>query len=132
MIEISLTIVFTNFLLFGKQTQINTRDPGSPIPSRVMSSSAMGLNLGGLRVFAAHARKNRRKTDASTIFAPCGVLCGVFYLRHTHLTNRDYFDYGKPEYSQFEPCRDQDGAGTGISGVYLCNHTHFFGSNPYT
>ena len=37
-----------------------------------------------------------------------------------HLTNHDYFDYGKTQRPPFEPpCRNKDGARSGISGVYL-------------
>ena len=59
-----------------------------------------GAQFGGLRVFADHIPKKKRKTNAIMIFTHLGV--SVFMLRpqqmqvtYTHLTNRDYFDYGK-------------------------------------
>ena len=40
---------------------------------------------------------------------------------HTHLVNHNYFDHGKsPKIPPIgAPCRDKDGAGFGISGLYL-------------
>ena len=48
--------------------------------------------------FTDHTRKNKRKTNAFTIFA-----------------HREVF----LKLPKFSPCRDQDGAGSGISDVYL-------------
>ena len=66
--------------------------------------------IGGLLVFANHTRKNKRNTNASTIFAhftrvylhtKTAVDAGDIY---THLMNRGYFDYGKKlEDPLFEP-----------------------------
>ena len=59
--------------------------------------------IGGLRVFADHTRKNKCKTNASTFFAchaafyaclsPCSDPSRCRW--HMHLTNQSYFDYGK-------------------------------------
>ena len=62
-----------------------------------------GAQFGGLRVFSDHTRKSKRNTNAFTIF----VRHTAFYMclssrpdrstcrKHMHLTNHDYFDYGK-------------------------------------
>ena len=52
----------------GVSSQIYTRDTKLPIPPCVMSLSAMGLNLGGLQVFADRTRKSIHKINAFTIF----------------------------------------------------------------
>ena len=39
---------------------------------------------------------------------------------HMHLTNHGYFDRGKNTNTPIlAPCRNKDGAGSGISGLYL-------------
>ena len=58
--------------------------------------------IGVFRVFADHTHKNKRNTNASTIFAHLQHFTRVFsrsdhsWCRwHAHLTNYGYFDYGK-------------------------------------
>ena len=56
--------------------------------------------------------------------APCGVShVFIFTLRpaaHTHLLNHGYLIAGKTRIAPTgAPCRDKDGAGSGISGLYL-------------
>ena len=67
-------------------SQIYTRDTRLPIPPRVMASSPWG-SIWGRQVFADHTCKRRLRTNAFTIF----VLCAACM----HMTNHDYFDYGK-------------------------------------
>ena len=90
-----------------------------------MALLTMGLNLGVFGFFADHTRK-RMQTNVFTIFARCAVFLHVSCLHaqtavhagNKHLRNHGYFDYGgKPRIQP--PCRDQDGAGSGISGLYL-------------
>ena len=45
-------------------------------------TSAMWLNLGVFRVLADHTRKNKRKTNAITIFAHHEAFCAVFVITH--------------------------------------------------
>ena len=82
----------------------------------------------GLWGFADHTRKNKCKTNALTMFVHRAVFYACLsscshstrFRRHTHLTNRGYFDYGKnPKTPNWAPCWNQDGAGSGISRVYL-------------
>ena len=97
--------------------------PPLPPPPTCNGIISHGAQIGGIWVFADHTCKNKHKTNASTIF-------GYVYLHaqnrnrcrwHTHLTNHGYFDYGKKMSTPiWAPCRDQNGAGFGISLVYLC------------
>ena len=61
--------------IYKNRPQIYTRDTRLPIPP-VMTSSAMGLNL-GLQIFADHARKSKCKTNVLTIFA-CHMASNVW------------------------------------------------------
>ena len=83
----------------------------------------MGLNLG---VFCRPCMQNKYKTDVSMIFArhaafyACIIL--ALKLQYTVKCAPDktvILITGKPKDPQFGPCWDQDGAGFGISGVYL-------------
>ena len=56
-----------------------------------------GALIGGIQIFAAHTRGNKRKQNVSTIFfVPLGISrVSIFTLRPQfimHLTNRGYFD----------------------------------------
>ena len=60
-----------------------------------------GAQIGGLRVFADHTHKNKRKANASRTFTSHAVFYACLSSRsdrcrwRTHLTNQDYFDYVK-------------------------------------
>ena len=95
---------------------------------RVMVSSAMGLKLKVFGFVPTTHAKNKRKTNASTIFVcraafyACLSLCSDSSRRrwHTLLKNQDYFDYGKTQRPPiWAPYRDKNGACSGISLVYL-------------
>ena len=74
-----------------------------PIPPRVMVSSAMGLKLGVFRFLpTTHTKTNAKQMCPLTLcavqhFTPCLSSClDCNRCRwQTHLTNREYFDYGK-------------------------------------
>ena len=61
-----------------------------------------GAQIGGLRVFADHIRKNKRNTNASVIFTRRAVFYACLSSRsgrsrcrwHMHRTNHGWFDYG--------------------------------------
>ena len=81
-----------------------------------------GAQFRGLRVFANHTWKSKRKTNAFMIFPRCAAFyaclpsrsyCNTSWYR-THLQTKIILITGKPEDPQ-----GQDGAGSGISGVYL-------------
>ena len=57
--------ICTNRLL---ESEVYTGDPRPCISPRVMASSAMGLKLGVFGFFPDHTCKNKRNTNASTIF----------------------------------------------------------------
>ena len=89
-----------------------------------MASSAMVLNF---RVFGflpnTHAGANAKQMHSQSSSCSDRSTCRW----PMHLTNHHYFDYGKnpktPNLSPRQPClllRVQDGAGSGISSVYLC------------
>ena len=89
-----------------------------------------GAQIGGLRVFADHTHK----INAPTIFARRAMFYAFLSSCsdrgrcrwHTHLMNHGYFDYGKnPKTPIWAPYRNKDGAGSGISGVYLLYHYKF-------
>ena len=83
--------------------------------TRVMASSAMGLSW-GLWVFTDHIRKNKRKTNAPMIFAQTAVDAGSIRTWQTTII----LITGKPRRPPiWAPCRDKNGAGSGISLVYL-------------
>ena len=104
-----------------------TRDP-RPIPPRVMASSAMRVQLGGLRVFADRTRKNKSKTKCvHDLLTSCsGLRLFDFMLRSQYMQVTYASD--KPQLfwlwenlktPNAAPCQDQDGPGSWISGVYL-------------
>ena len=109
----------------GYGTDIHQRSMTSY--GHVMASSAVGLKLGGFGFLSTtHAKQTWNKRIHDDLIAPYGVLrlssCSNHDTcrQHTHLTNHGYFDYGKTRKPpNSAPCRDQDGAGSGISGVYL-------------
>ena len=72
-------------------------------------------------VFADHRRENKHRTNAFMIMALCGVFCVCLHTQTTvNAGNIPWLFYRKnPADPQFEPCRDKDDAGSGISGVYL-------------
>ena len=88
---------------FGERAQIYKGDPRPCTPPCVMASSATGIKLGVYRFFADHTRRNKRMTNASTIFVHCVAFYGCLSSSsdrsrckwHTHLTNYGYFDYGR-------------------------------------
>ena len=113
--------------------QIYKGDPRPRISPCVMVSSAMGLKLGAFG-FLPTTRKNNRETNASTIF----MLRAVF---HTQ-TAVDASDTctrwttviftGKTWLLQiWAPGREQNGAGSGISLVYLWAGLHFLFNTEY-
>ena len=116
----------------GSWPQINTKDP-RPIPPRVMGTSAMG-SIWGSSSFADYTRKNKHKANASTIFAWCtgfyGCLSSPLHCStcrlHTHtLRSTIILIMGKTWRPRiWAPCQYHDGAGSGISGVYLWSWTH--------
>ena len=58
------------------------------------------------------------------LHVPCGILCMFIFTAqtaiHTHLMNHDYFDLlDIPEDPNLGPYCDKNGAGFGISLVYL-------------
>ena len=62
-------VIMVGHPIFEWWTQIYKGHPRPCIPPSVMASSAMGAQIGGLRVFADHTRK----TNAPTIFACCAA-----------------------------------------------------------
>ena len=99
-----------------------TEDPRPPIPHQVLTSSAMGLKLVVFGFLpSTHAKTNAKQMHAA-FYACLSSRSDHSRCRwHTRLTNRGYFDYGKnPKNPQFDPlARNQEGAGSGISRVYL-------------
>ena len=112
--------------MWDLSTDIHQRSQTSYTPCVIMLS-AMGLNFGGLQVFADYTRK----INAFMIFARRALFCASLSSRsdrgtYTHLTNH-YFHNGKNQKILiFSPCRDQDGPGSGISGLYLWICQTFF------
>ena len=88
----------------------------------------LGAQIGSIRVFADHTRKNKRKVTASRIFA----CLAAFYVCSTslwdysrcrwnmHLTNHGYSNYGKNlNIPNFSSCRDENEADRVLTLVYL-------------
>ena len=87
-----------------------------------------GAPIGRIQVFAEHTRRNKCKKNASMTFARRAAFHTFLSLSSDHstyaLTNHGYFDRGKYRIPPTEaPCRDNDGAGSGISGLYLWLHS---------
>ena len=103
-------------------TDIERRSQKNPILLRVMASSAMGLKLG---VFGSlpttHTRKQTQTKCVHNYCTPCGVLrmfiftLGPQYIRTRWIMN--ILIVGKTWIGA--PCRNEDGAGSGISCLYL-------------
>ena len=98
--------------------------PDLLLPPCVMASSAMALNFGVFRFLPTthaeiHAKQMRsRSLCAVRRFALVSHRAQIAV--QTHRTNHGYFDYGKTRRSPNSvPCQDQDGAGSGIPGLYL-------------
>ena len=120
-------------------SQIYTRDPRLPISPSVMASSSMRLNLGIFWFLPTTHTKINAKQMRSRLRAPYGDLrLFVFKLRsrYMHVTYAPDESWlcwlrEKPQRPpNSAPCRDQDGAGSEISGVNLCLfYTHL---SPHT
>ena len=89
-----------------------------------------GAQNGGLCIFEDHTRKNKRKTNASMIFVHCAAFYACLSSRsyHSRCTCRYYIrKWWKTvilirktwRSSIWAPCQDKNGAGSGISFVYL-------------
>ena len=115
------------------QTEINNTHQRSQTSYTFLCNGVLshGAQFGGLQVFADHSCKNIRKANASMIFTCHAVFYVCFSVlsslsdssrcRHEHLMNCDYFDYEKKKLKtpNLSPCWDKDGAGSGITGLYL-------------
>ena len=107
---------------------IYTGDPRPPIPPRVMASSAMGLKLGVFGFLpTTHAKTHAKQMRPWSLHA-------VRHFTRVYLHTRTVVDAGDicTWWTTFilitgktwrpliwAPCRIQDGAGSGISRVYL-------------
>ena len=109
--------------------QIYTEDPRPPIPLRVKALSVVvGLNL---KVFGflptMQAEEETQNQCVHDLCAPCSV-SRIFYLHAqtavdasdigTYQTVVNLITRKRPPI--WAPCRDNDGAGSGLSGVYIC------------
>ena len=83
-----------------------------------------GAKIGSLRVFADHIRKNKSKTNSSTIFASraafCMCLSSLTLRRQQMQVTYGYFDYGKPRDPQFEPHGGETMVQVLGSPLYIC------------
>ena len=75
-------------------------------------------------MFTDHTRRNKRKKkcpwSSHIVQSFTHVYLHAQIAVHTHLTNHGYFDHGKTQIPPiWAPCRDKDGVGSGISGLYL-------------
>ena len=112
------------------RVQIYKGDPRSRIPPLVMALSAMGLKL---VVFGflptTHAKTEAKQMCSLNLCAPCSVLCMLNYLHaQTVVDVGDIYNRGTTvilitgkirRLPIWVPCRDKNGAGCGISLVYL-------------
>ena len=109
------------------QTQIYTRDPRPPLPPQVRAMSAMGLNWGvrGL-LLTTRAKINAREIPSQSLSgvqrftlvclqAQIVVYAGTTHTQQTMVTLITGKTRRPPNSA---PCRDQDGTGSGIFGVY--------------
>ena len=71
-----------------------------------------GAQFWGLRVFGDHTRKSKNKTNALTILVHSGNWC-TWWTTIILITGKTW------RLPNWAPCRDQDGAGSSISGAYL-------------
>ena len=87
-----------------------------------------GAQIGGLVGFwQPYRQKQTQNKCVHDLCAPCGVLRALSSHSdcnrcrwHMYLPNHGYFDYGKNLKTPiWAPCRDKNGAGFGISLVYL-------------
>ena len=101
-----IVIVFkvTYYLIWP---QIQKGDPRTPIPPCVMASSAMELQLGVFRFLPTTPMEINAK-KMRTRYAPDESR--LFWAEKW---------WGKSEYPNWSPCWDNDGAESGISGLYL-------------
>ena len=108
--------------------QIYKGDTRSRVLLRVMAPSTMGLKLVIFGILPTTQAKINTKQMHPRIFARCVAF--YTYLSscsdhrscrwHTHLMNHGYFDYMKTWRPPiWAPCWDKNGAGSGISLVYL-------------
>ena len=90
-----------------------------------------GAQIRGLRVFADHAHRNKRKTNASTTFARRALFYACLSSRldrsrcrwlYAPDEPRLFWLLEKPEDPNLNPWGDKSGAGSGTSIVYLCLH----------
>ena len=86
-----------------------------------MASSDIGLNLGGLQVFADHTLKNKRKPMLPWTLR---VMQNFFYTCFIFSDIRTWWTVvvlimKNLKTPIWAPYRDKDGTGCGISGVYL-------------
>ena len=95
-----------------------------------MASWAMGLNLGVFR-FLSTTRKSKRKQMRSWSLCAARLLaCDYFtlspqYMQLTYAPDKPqlFSIMGKTRRPpNWAPCQDQDGAGSGISFIYLCSN----------
>ena len=99
-----------------------------------------GASIGGIRVFVHHTCGNKHKQNASTIFVrhvafhACLLSCSERSAYNAPDESRLFWSWEKPRIPPiWAPCRDKDGTGSGISGLYLqhCHtlsqQTHFTG-----
>ena len=98
------------------EAQIYTRNTRLPIPPHVLASSAMGLNLGVFGFLpTAHAKANAKQMRSRS-------LCALWLLMRDWIlcfTLRPQTAGNTQRPPNWAPCRDQDAAGSGISGKYL-------------
>ena len=122
-------MLHNNFLKFkpALKPQIYTRDPRPPVPARVMVSSAMGSIWGSSGFCWSRTQKqmqNRCPRSLHTMQHFMHAFIITLRLQHDAVkyapNNPDYFYNGKNlKTPKFSPRQDQDGAGSGISGLYL-------------
>ena len=109
------TVDVMDFSWHYLQPQIYTRDTRLPILPCAMVSSAMGLNLGSSGFCLSHTQKQMQNKCIHNLRARIVIPLYTRTWRTTIIliTGKIW----RP--LNWAPCRDQDGTGSGIIGVYL-------------
>ena len=107
--------------------QIYKGDPRPHIPSCEIASSAMGLKLGYSGFCWPHTQKHMQTKYVHDLRVLCGISCVfIFMLRPQYIRiwpNAVILIVGNPHTPNLSPCQDKNGAGSGISLVYVwCIH----------
>ena len=120
LIKIIIHLIYWQVGVYLFYYHLYTRDTRLPRPLRVTTSSAMWLNLGVFGFLQnthekANAKQMRSRSTRTIMLRPQ-------YMQVTYACDEPQLFWlrEKPERPpNWAPCQDQDGTGSGISGVYL-------------